>query len=290
MPGYGANSGLPGLSGTIFNAHRSDLVSVIEDNTHLEGRKFTLVSPFTGKDFAFPIYERSLSQVPHEQAHVILYDNSNDAAFGAKLLRFAKANFSSFRVIRDSNAHCTLETVDKVEQYSIIGERVAAVYGTIYSEHVPELPFVFNLEDDIGLPDGAFHRLHSLVHSDARIGTAIARCKDRRPRYISTKRSIAFTFEYQQRVGLENPDNVTLVQLPEQDFGVQAIGCGHMGAWMTKRDALDIAIPNEPFMENIYGPDLVYGWRLHQAHRLFVTDWSLKCEHYYQKDGKVQSV
>lgn len=287
---YG-KSGMSGMVMSAEQAHDPSLVRVVTERRRLAGKQFSLVSPFAGKRFALRKYQASLDRVPLHAAHAVFYDNSQSRPFQSQLLEILKSRFDSYTLIEDRNQPVTVELVS-MEGWPRIAARCAAVYGTIYGEHVPgRLSRVLNLEDDVEIPVDAWRKLNTVLDQHEAVATVIGNCRDRRPGYDSSGKPIAFNFEVHQQIGPQtDPQRVRLVQLPDRPFGVEPIGAGHMGCWLTKRDVLRELPIGERELHGVYGQDLVWGWRVNQSGRVFAIDWSVDCKHWTVRDGKTLCV
>jgi len=273
-----------------INRHDPDLVRVVSCQNPGKAVKFTFTSPFANKQFCLPAYERSLSHIPCDQAHAVFYDNSNSSVMRAELERILKERFTSWTLIEDRNKPETFETNASHPLYPRITHRVAAVYSTLFPEYLADADIVFNLEDDVEIGSGDFEKLWNTIHMDDRIATVIGNQRDRRTGYASTGRSIAFSFHETIASGCRDGDNLEMTFVPEKDFGVEAIGAGHAGCWMTRRNALDNIYMGDESVNGLTGPDICWGWRLNRAGRLFVINWAVECRHWYQRFGKSVSM
>lgn len=291
MPQYG-NSGLSAIPAVVCSFNES-LVRVAEDRPRLKGKRFAVVSPLCGKSREFRKYLLSLDRLPLEHAHAVIYDNSNDRVFHRRLVSAVRDRFQSYRIIVDQNEPVFVKqgqetSVDRMRE---ITQRIADVYGYLYREHVPKrLPFVFNLEDDVEVPAGGFEKLLAAIEADRRIGTVIGTCCDRRRAYGATGSPIAFRFLEHRQSGFANPDSVDLVPIPEKTFGIEAIGGGHSGCWLTRKEALAACPFGEAVLHGIYGHDIIWGWRLQQAGFVMANDWSVRCRHWFTERNRLASV
>ena len=266
------------------------LIRTIDEDLYLNRKKFTLVSPFTGKDYAWPKYLASLKKLPTEDAHAVFYDNSRDPEFQKKLRKALHEHFDSFTLIEDLNAPATLDTHPKIETWQYIANRCAQVYRVIYENHVPrQIRKVFNLEDDIGLPANTWKHLNSVLDLNPQVATAIGHCNDRRPGYTSSGKPVAMNYHVHRLLGDGNlePESIVLELVPEKKFGVEQVGGGHMGCWLTRTAAIEqVAMGSVEFL-GVMGQDLAWGWDLLQTDRwIMATDWAVKCKHWRKLEGK----
>ena len=260
--------------------HDPKLVRVVARQNPQKKVKFTLTSPFANKQYCLPTHE----------AHAVFYDNSNCPEMRDELLRILHANFDSWTLVEDRNAASTFETNITLDSYPWITRRVAAVYGTLFPTYLADAPIVFNLEDDVEIGPDAFQRLWDTIHMDDRIATVIGNQRDRRTGYASTGRPIAFELEEVIRSGHVDADQIKLIAKQEKKFGIEAIGSGHLGCWMTRRSALEAIDIGEEYCRGMAGPDIIWGWRVNRANQLFVINWSVECRHWFQRFGRPVSL
>tara|TARA_R110000868_G_scaffold148839_5_gene371070 strand:- start:11453 stop:12322 length:870 start_codon:yes stop_codon:yes gene_type:complete len=282
--GLGGNSGTSGVSAV----HDAGLVSTIR-TVGRKRKKYSVVCPQAGKLFCFAKFQRSLMQLPLDQAHVVIYDNSRSERHRARLVSLTKS-LPSFTLVEDRNPPASIESTDSFRN---IIRRCSDVYQQIYEQHLPaKSDFVINLEDDIESPKGGFDRLLNVMQTYDGVGTVIGNCHDRRV-FVSNGRasSIAVNFTKSQPIGGTGETLYEVTGMPERQFGVEAIGAGHMGLWLARRECVEQVgmrtIP-EPSLLPL-GHDIQYGLRLNEAGWKFAIDWSVPLKHYYQRDGSTLS-
>lgn len=284
MPYGGGMGGDSGMSGMVMSLpeHHEELVTVVKEKK-ARNRDINIVSPFAGKTFCFGEWKKSLGKLPLDRGHVVMYDNSNDPAFSRRLQKFCESELDSYKLVKDTNAQLTLELSN---DWTAIGKRCRAVYGIIYNQLIDHSkPLSLNLEDDIGVPDGAWERL--MFHAeDDEVGTVIAKCYDRRSwKRDKIKQAISVNFKVTEMIGPSGvAPEIELVHLEEKDFGVESIGAGHMGLWLTKTDVIkDLGMGHQ--FANLVGNDINWGYAVNQAGLRFVQDWGVKLDHYYKSDS-----
>ena len=229
MP-YPGNSGLSGTSG-ITAIHDEDLVSIIREKKRPR-KDINLVTPLAGKTYCLGKWKESLKQLPMDRCHVLVYDNSNNARFSKKIDQFCRKQLDSYTLVQDTNSRCSLE---QSRDWVRVGNRCRAVYGQIYNSLVDhKRPLCLNLEDDIGVPDAAWDKLYHQVQNED-VGTVIGQCNDRRA-YVDSgvKRTIAVNFKIEEKIGQNGKLSVETSPVTVRDFGVEQIGSGHMGFWLTQ--------------------------------------------------------
>jgi hypothetical protein len=267
--------------------HDPDLVRIIDERKPDKPVKFTMSTPFANKDFCLPAYERSLSHIPTKQAHAVFYDNSNSDEMRQELRRILETHFDSWTLIEDRNKAQTFESNVDLPEYARITHRVAAVYATLFPDYLADADIVFNLEDDVEIAAGDFERLWDTIHLDDRIATVIGNQRDRRTGYASTGHSIAFNFTERIQVGCSSSgDEMQMKFATEKTFGIEAIGAGHTGCWMTRRNALDSIYIGDERYRGLTGADICWGLRVNHANRLFVINWQVNCKHWFKRFGK----
>lgn len=291
MPEYG-NSGLSGLPAVVASFD-PDLVRPVRHKPATCVKDFVLVSPFCGKKPELEKYLVSLDRLPCNSAHAVFYDNSCDREFQARLIDELERRFESYLLVEDLNraAFVDLNRPIGPERMKEITRRIGQVYSVIYEQFVPsDIGLVLNLEDDIEVPPNCFQHLTRSLLSNEQIGTVIATCHDRRIEYGGKGFPIAFAFEYSQKIGSKTPSDVELIRLEDKAFGLEAIGGGHMGCWLSRAETLHRCPMGESELFGIKGHDLVWGWRLHEQGYIFANDWSLRCRHWFTQNKRLQSV
>jgi len=278
-------SGTSGLSG-LTAAHDESLVSVLREQTS-PGRDVNLVTPLAGKGYCFSRWRKSLAKLPMDRCHVLVYDNSNNVRFSNKVDQFCASELESYTLVKDTNSRCSLE---QSRDWVKVGNRCRAVYGQIYNKLIDQRrPLCLNLEDDIGVPDNAWQKLYAQIQTDD-VGTVIGQCNDRRA-YVDTgqKRTIAVNFKVDEIIGQESSLSVETWPVMVREFGVEQIGAGHMGLWLTKTETIRELGMGHQFGE-LRGNDINWGLAINRAGWKFAVDWSVKLDHYFQRDGKVLSI
>jgi len=289
MPYGGGQSGMGGSSGMVMSLpdHNEELVTTVREKK-ARNRDINIVSPFAGKTFCFGEWKKTLAKMPVDDAHVIVYDNSNDVGFGRRLEEFCKKELASYKLCRDTNAHLTMELSN---DWNAIGKRCRAVYGIIYNELIDKSKtWCLNIEDDIGAPVDAWERLYFHAQDES-VATVVGKCYDRRAlkdRGLLT--AIAMNFEERRIVGPdENTRQIELVHLPDRSYGVEPIGAGHMGLWLTKTQVINELGMGHQF-ENLCGNDVNWGYAVNEAGYRFAHDWGIKLKHFYKDhSGKKMS-
>lgn len=285
---YKGNSGISGNSGIIASAtHEPGLVRVIKESDKRH-RKYAVVCPHAGKAFCWTDFVKSLKQLPLDQAHVVLYDNSCSDRHQKKMLKLAK-ELPSVTVIEDRNKPSTIENT--IVAHRLI-DRCCYVYEEIYDRHLPKSDFVLNLEDDIGIPPGGFNQLEWVL-GDENVGTVISDCVDRRMMVgEGKKQSIVVNFHERNQIGGHDERYVDLEMVQPRAGGVEYVGSGHMGLWLTRREAIDATGMKTDMQARELGQDIQYGMRLHEAGWRFAVNWGVKAKHFYvdKETGRKASV
>jgi hypothetical protein len=291
---YKATSGNSGLSGTTMSLieHDSELVDIVRQRApRKRGRDINVVCPMAGKQFAFKQWEESLGKLPMDRAHVLVYDNSNRPAFHRMIEEFCQREFDSYTLVRDDNQKLTIDGLPNSSLgWQAIASRCDDVYAEIYTRWMdPRRPLCLNLEDDVGIPEDSWEKLSHTIR-DEQVATVIGQCNDRRLFvHNGTLQSIAVNFEIQEKLGAQNVREVETIPVTPKDFGVEAVGGGHMGLWLTKTEAIQqVGITTRT--DYIFGTDINWGYQLNRAGWKFAIDWSLKMDHFFQDSrGKLQS-
>jgi len=280
--GLGGTAGLSGLTAV----HDELLVSILREKKEV-GRDINLVTPLAGKSYCFSRWKKSLAKLPLERCHTLVYDNSNNVRFSNKVDQFCERELDSYTLVKDTNPRCSLE---QSRDWVRVGNRCRAVYGHIYNKLVDQRrPLCLNLEDDIGVPDKAWQKLYAQIQTDS-VGTVIGQCNDRRA-YVDTgkRRTIAVNFKVDEIIGQGSSLSVKTTPVTVREFGVDQIGSGHMGLWLTKTEVIRELGMGHQFGD-LRGNDMNWGLAINRAGWKFAVDWSVKLEHYFQQDGKVLSI
>lgn len=287
--------GTSGMSGTVaeLDDYNPDLVTSETSGGKRASTDLTIVSPFTGKGRVFRKYLNSLDRLPCSTSHAIIYDNSCDARFRKRLTTSVLPRFQSWELVTDKHKPVTWIQNEPVNQWKMIAARLGRVYWYCY-KRIPPCRYVLNLEDDVEIPEDAWQKLQAVMDMDSDVGTVIGACNDRRdaPDYASFGKPIAFNFQVSQVLGPsgQDPDHIGLIQLPSRDFGIEQIGAGHMGCWLTRRTTVEDVPMGEPEIVGLAGTDIVWGWNLYKRGWRFATDWSVKCQHWSTRGNRIVSV
>jgi len=276
---YKGLSGLPGTSGTLTARHDSSLVRVVKEQKKPR-RKYAIVCPHAGKGFCWTEFRKSLRQLPIDQSHVVLYDNSRSGLHRRRLESLADS-LPSFTLIQDMN---TPQSIESTRDFVPIVKRCSEVYEEIYGNHLSRSEFVINLEDDIGVPAGGFEQLLWAM-KDENVGTVIGDCNDRRTMVSEGRiQSIVCNFLEVKEIGGAAGVEIQTELVPTKPGGLEWVGSGHMGLWLSRREAVDEVGMKTTLGEPI-GHDIQYGLRLNRAGWRFAVNWGVKLKHFYQ-DGK----
>lgn len=282
----GGTSGMGGMMMSL-PSHDAGLVEVVEEQDCLGGvADIQLISPFAGKTFCFDKWQKSIKSLPLDRVHATLYDNSNDPAFHKMLRRFARATLPAFTLIRDSN---TVQTIESTANYRQIVSRCSQVYDHIYTNLlIPSCSLILNLEDDVYVPAGSFDRLERVIAENPDVATVIGNCRDRRVAVLGQKpQSISVNFLKRTCIGGVPKEDVKVEWAPEREWGIEHIGAGHMGFWLSRADVVrELGMKTSP-REDVIGHDIQWGLRVNESGRRFAIDWSVKLDHFYQKAGEV---
>ncbi len=267
--------------------HDPELVEVIAQRGKLQ-QEYLVVCPQAGKAYCFSDFRKSLSQLPLNKSHVVFYDNSNSPAHGRRIKRVADA-LDSVTIIRDKNRHVT---VDATPQQQLLLARCGNVYEQLYSM-LPQTGsrLVINLEDDIGAPAGGVERLLTAIDSYDELGTVIGDCRCRRAKMLGDieGQPIVCNFQKLQGVGGDESESVLAYTVPPKPFGLECVGSGHMGLWITKKECLDdVGMTYEHAPPR--GHDIQFGLRANEKGWRFAVDWSVRLEHYFQDQNRKASV
>ncbi len=286
---YGGNSGLSGIPGTVAQGYETDLVEVVkEKKSRRKSIDLNVVCPMAGKFFCLSDWKRSVSRLPLERSHVLVHDNGNNPKFSERVLSHCQKTFDSYTFVRDKNPHIPEHLRHDCPSLSA---RCDAFYSHIYENLINHrLPLCLNLEDDVVIPDDSFQKLHHVIQDEA-IGTVIGQCNDRRDFvYRGSTSSISVDFDVRARIGVQPELEVSVIHVPEKARGVDCIGAGHMGLWLTKTEAVrSIGVGRQQY-NGLNGTDINWGFALNSAGLDFAIDWSIKMRHLFKDvHGKKQS-
>jgi len=288
MPYGGGQSGMGGASGMVMSLpdHDKSLVTVIEEKK-ARRRDINVVTPVAGKTYAFDRWKKSLKQLPLSRCHTLIYDNSNNNDYSRKVQSFCKRSLDSFTYVKDQNQQLTAEMS---RDWVNVGSRCRSIYIHIYNDLLDrKRPVTVNLEDDIGVPDGAWNRLSGHLDMFNDVATVIPQCFCRRAFFDKGIRvPIAVNFKVTQTIGQSTGSKIETSPIEIKDFGVESIGGGHMGFWLTKTEVLN-DVPMGICHPGLRGNDINWGYSVNDAGWRFVIDWGVKLDHYYEKHGKLQS-
>ena len=267
--------------------HDPSLVEVVEEQDILGGiADIQLISPFAGKTFCFEKWQQSLSTLPLGRVHATLYDNSNDPVFHQRLKEYARQQLPAFTLVRDSNM---VQTIESTANYREIIERCSQVYEHIYTNLlIPSCSLILNLEDDIGVPSGSFEKLESVIIGNPDVATVIGKCRDRRLAVRgNAPQSISVNFQKRTQIGGPPKEDIEVEHAPEREWGVEQIGAGHMGFWLSRASSVrELGMKTSP-RKDVLGHDIQWGLRVNEAGQRFAIDWSVDLKHFYQKAGEV---
>jgi len=293
LVGYQGNSGKSGSSGVICQKeampHDTSLVTIVEEKVRKK-RDLNVVCPLANKGYSFGIWKKAFKKLPLNRAHVLIYDNGNDKRFSQRIRRVCD-NLDSYTLVRDTNPHLT---ADDSFDFDAIGARCRSIYGEIYNKLIdPRRPLSVNLEDDVDFKNGSFERLERIINEDDDIATVIGQCNCRRAIQVAnTLQSIAVDFKVSQMLGraAQTSDlDIEMQLLPSKTFGVDMIGAGHMGLWLTRTDAIAATGGMGQKFGTLRGNDLNWGFGVNAAGLKFAIDWQVKLDHFYQKEGQLLS-
>lgn len=241
-----------------------------------EHKKFAIICPNAGKSYCWPEFEASFSQLPVDQAHVVLYDNSLDSVMGEQMDRLA-SQLDHVTLIRDTNPNLTLENTSVQEN---LIERCGQVYEEIYAKYLPECDYVINLEDDISLPEHGWEILWGTV---CRPGPSVVipNCHDRRlAQHTGIKLPIACNFVEMQGIGGLKSHEVACCQVEEKESGIEEVGAGHMGFWVTSRDVLNSVGMTYDRESLVPGHDIQFGYNAARQGVKTIIDWDVSVRHF----------
>lgn len=286
---YGGNSGLSGIPGVVAQAYDTDLVEVVrERKSRRRSIDMNVVCPMVGKFFCLSDWKKSISRLPLDRSHVLVHDNSNNSKFGDRLQSYCKKTFDSYTLVQDRNPHIPAHLQHDCPSLSA---RCDAFYGHIYENLInPKLPLCLNLEDDVVIPEDSFRKLSHVIQDEG-IGTVIGQCNDRRDFvYRGHKSSISVDFQVNARIGVRPELQVSVIHIPEKERGVDCIGAGHMGLWLTKTEAIRRIGVGRRQYGGLNGTDINWGFALNSAGLNFAIDWSIKMRHMFKDSrGRKQS-
>lgn len=285
---YNGNSGNSGNSGiSMLEDFDIGLVKTVEEKkSRKKSIDINIVCPMAGKSFCLADWKKSLGRLPLNRSHLLIYDNGNNKKFSQRLLEFCQSEIASYTIVEDRNYELPSHLQHNCRALSA---RCDAFYRHIYEELIDqELPLCLNLEDDVVIPSDSFEKLYHVIQ-DVNIGTVIGQCNDRRDFiYRGAKSSISVDFQVHARVGAQFELEISTINLPEKKRGVETIGAGHMGLWLTRTDAIrEVGIGRN--YGGLTGTDMNWGYALNSRGIDFAIDWSIKMGHLFKdRDGKKQ--
>jgi len=145
--------------------------------------------------------------------------------------------------------------------------------------------FVFLLEDDVIPPENVLKNLMSLMRNP-RVGCAIGNLRYR-PQDGNHGTPLAWEIEseYEIQNGSVRKSHSVWPAQP-QDEGVEEVSSGTFGCTLI-REPLWRNTELVPWSETIFGTDVNFGPQIREKGYKTMIDWSVRCRHYFQKDGKL---
>lgn len=245
----------------------------------------TLTTPFAGKKHCFDNYYEGVVNLDYPKIDIfaLWYDNSNDAEFHAMLEEKIKI-FPNHKIVVDDAPHFVIENTS---DYAKVSMRCHEVYKAI--SKLVDGDYMFNVEDDVWVPPDSLKKMLDVFNRYEKVGTVIGSQCSRRLKDFVFRLPTAWIFE-QKRV-FPFPDtcdefHMTCLRLKNfPPFGIQIIGSGHMGCWLTPTAIVkEIGFVWEE--DGLQANDIVWGYRLGKAGYHFVIDWSIRTRHYHCIDGE----
>ena len=281
----GGNSGNSGLSAE-FVEHDSRLVTVVDERKKFGIRpEVTVVAPMMGRGFCWDDFQHSLSEIEH--GHLVIYDNSNDPEHQRRI-NLLLSSVKSWTLIRDRNEPLSVES--RAHAPDLV-QRCSEVYESLYSHLDVKQGIVVNLEDDIGINAGDFQKLKRTLDLYPEVGTVIGDCRCRRAKLLGNKDvSLACNFREFRQYGGAEQSGITHEFVKPKPMGIEPIGGGHMGLWLTRAECLqDVGMVTDPELA-LAGHDFQYGYRLNKSGYKFAVDWSVKLKHFFEEEGRKVSI
>lgn len=251
----------------------------------------TLTTPFAGKRYCFDAYYEGITNLEHprEDFHVIWYDNTCDAEFHAMLQDKIQV-FPSHEIVIDTTPPLV---IDNTPNYTAVSDRCGEVYKNLANIIPADNEFMFNVEDDVWVPPDSLSKMLTIFKLDDKIGTVIGQQYCRR--FLNSpirKIPNAWTFEIDWRFPEGDVCKEKTVKrhfIEDKPFGVEIIGSGHLGCWLTKTHLVkELGFAMD--VDGIHANDTVWGHRLAEHGYYFVIDYSIRCKHYHCLNGEVDFI
>lgn len=291
MPYRHGHGGTGGISAVFDDTEYDDeLVEVVAERTSGIPPEIVCVAPQSGKDYCWDDFVHSLSTIPFD--HLVVCDNSNSVEHQARLTDLL-SRYESYTLIRNTNPAVTIEnSEDPVELVARCGSMYSSLYRRVDGLLTqPEKQMVVNLEDDIGVQPDTFTRLLNDLKMYDEVGTVIGDCRCRRAKVLSGRDlSLACNFREFRLVGGSEQTGIIPEFVKPKPLGVEPVGGGHMGLWLTRAVCLkQVGMDVDPNL-NLHGHDFQYGYRLNKAGHKFIVDWSARLQHFHEVDGVKVSI
>lgn len=244
-----------------------------------------LIVPFANKAFCFEDWLRGIKTLPTKDMALVVYDNSNSERFGSTI----KSNLSklfAFQVwIKDENKNFTVENTN---EYLFIDNRMWDIYSQCM-KHVPSCEYIFIIEDDIEIPSGTYDKFINAMKLCPKLGTIVGCANDRRK--CDDKEYLNAPIIWNILEANLIPMNTSIVETYQfkksKEFGVESIGSAHTGCWFTRTNVaqkLKFGTRCSLGFSNYLDQD--WGYRINKNNLVIAVDWSVKCKHYSNTDGR----
>lgn len=255
--------------------------TLITQVTAFSGRKFCLESVIKGIE----------SNCDPDETHFIWLDNSRDEWFNRAILAYLSNKPNATLIIDntpqiDINKYVFADEKQKTDALIEIGLKITNTYQACFNQIRPESQITWVVEDDVVVPKDALVTLYKTMRDLPEIGTVIGRMLDRRAHEHGGDFSVISDYTINQRLGVENKTQVDVVNILNgadvPKFGVQLVGTGHMGCWLTKSQLIrDLGM--KVVESGCLGCDNNWGWRIykHNGSRVAVN-WNVHCQHHYR--------
>jgi len=250
--------------------------------------KTCLIVPFANKPFCFDNWLKGIKQLSKDVG-LIVYDNTNSEKTRQLIKRGLKGMFSWQIWIRDENQQFTVENA---KDYILIDNRMWDIYSETM-KYVPKCEYIFIVEDDIEIPDGTYIKFLDLMDLYPQLGTVVGMARDRRKcdnaAYFHAP--IIWNILKAEIIPLGEKFIETRQFSEVKDFGVESIGSAHTGCWFTRYEVakkLKFGTKCDLMFNNYLDQD--WGYRVNQAGLVMAVDWSVKCKHYSNYQGKKEYV
>ena len=244
----------------------------------------TILTIFIGREFVLEKWINSLRRINHPKKKMSLlwvYAGKPNSKF-SKLLRMEMENLAGYH----SKSLVCHPRLPRFLGSDGRGRHQAICSTYNFSKvYIEASDFVFLLEDDVVAPPDILSKLLRLMRNP-RIGCAIGNL---RYRPMDGNHGTPLAWEI---VPTYETQNGTLTRghsvwaVPPQDDGVEEVSSGTFGCALV-REPLWRGTDLVPWSETIFGTDVNFGHQIREKGYKTMIDWSVRCRHYFQREGEL---